>query len=72
MLGWVFLGWTSTKQRVKCLSQGHNAVPSDEAQTSNPSISSEALFHWAAALLNPEFNNISAFKHVFVLHYYII
>ena len=23
----VFLGWTSTKQRIKCLAQGHNAVP---------------------------------------------
>ena len=22
----VFLGWTSTKQRIKCLAQGHNAV----------------------------------------------
>ena len=27
MLGQVFLGWTSTKQRIKCLAQGHNAVP---------------------------------------------
>ena len=27
MLGWVFLGWTSTKQTIKCLAQGHNAVP---------------------------------------------
>ena len=27
MLGWVFLSWTSTKQRIKCLAQGHNAVP---------------------------------------------
>ena len=24
--GRVFLGWTSTKQRIKCLAQGHNAV----------------------------------------------
>ena len=27
MSGWVFLGLTSTKQRIKCLAQGHNAVP---------------------------------------------
>ena len=27
MLGWVFLGWTSTKQMVKHLAQGYNAVP---------------------------------------------
>ena len=25
--GRVFLGWTSTKQRIKCLAQGHNTVP---------------------------------------------
>ena len=27
MSGQVFLGWTSTKQRIKCLAQWHNAVP---------------------------------------------
>ena len=27
MLGRIFLGLTSTKQRKKCLAQGHNAVP---------------------------------------------
>ena len=27
MLGWVFLGLTSTKQGLMCLAQGHNAVP---------------------------------------------
>ena len=26
MSGWIFLGLTSTKQRIKCLAQGHNAV----------------------------------------------
>ena len=51
MSGWVFLGWTSTKQRIKCLAQGHNAVPSGEAITPNPSISSQALYHWATRLL---------------------
>ena len=27
MLGWVFLGLTSTKQRIECLAQEHKAVP---------------------------------------------
>ena len=27
MSGQVFLGLTSTKQRIKCLAQGHNTVP---------------------------------------------
>ena len=27
MSGWVDQGWTSTKQRIKCLVQGHNSVP---------------------------------------------
>ena len=27
MLGQVFLGWTSTKQRIKSLTKGHNAMP---------------------------------------------
>ena len=26
MLGWVFLGWTSTKQGLMCLAQGHNTL----------------------------------------------
>ena len=26
MSGWVFLGWTITKQGLMCLAQGHNAV----------------------------------------------
>ena len=28
MSGQVFLGLTSTKQRIKCLAEGHNTVPS--------------------------------------------
>ena len=27
MFGWVFLGLTSTKQRIKCHAQGHTTVP---------------------------------------------
>ena len=26
MLGHVFLGWTSVKQRIKCFAQGHNTA----------------------------------------------
>ena len=26
MSGWIFLGGTNTKQWIKCLAQGHNAV----------------------------------------------
>ena len=26
MLGWVFLGWSSSKQGLMCLAQGHNAL----------------------------------------------
>ena len=52
MSEWVFLGWTSTKQVLMCLAEGHNRVaPVSEAWTRNPSISSQALYHWATALL---------------------
>ena len=27
MLGQVFLSWTSSKERIKCLAQGHNTMP---------------------------------------------
>ena len=30
MSGWVFLGWISTKQRIKCLTQEHKAAPPEE------------------------------------------
>ena len=43
--GRVFLGWTSTKQRIKC-----QRSASDETWTHNPSILSQALYHWATAL----------------------
>ena len=52
MWGRVFLVWTSTKQRIRCLAQGNNAVSAaGEARTHNPSISSQALYHWVTALL---------------------
>ena len=36
MFGQVFLGWTSTKQRIKCLVQGHNAVPPVRLKPTTP------------------------------------
>ena len=48
VMSWrVFLGCTSTKQRIKCLAQRHNTVLSVR-----PSFSSQVLYHWATALLN--------------------
>ena len=48
MSGCAFLGWTSTKQRIKCLAQEHNTVPSVRLQPTTPQ-SSHALYHWATA-----------------------
>ena len=52
MSGQVLFGWTSTKQRIKCLAQGHKAVPlaAVKARTRNPSIRSLALYLWALYL----------------------
>ena len=36
MLGWVFLGWTSTKQGFMCPAQGQNTCDASEAPTANP------------------------------------
>ena len=33
-----------------CLAQGPQRTDAGEAQTSNPSVSSQALYHWATAL----------------------
>ena len=41
-------GWTSTKQMIKCLAQGLTAVPPARLE---PSISSQALYYWATAIL---------------------
>ena len=41
------LGWTSTKQRIK---YQHSASP--ETQNRNPSVTSQAFYHWATELLN--------------------
>ena len=46
--GRVYLGWTSTKLGLMCLAQGHNTM-TGEAQTRGPSVSSQALYHWATA-----------------------
>ena len=36
MSGWVFLGLTSTKQRIKCLAQGHNPVSPMRLEPTTP------------------------------------
>ena len=48
--GRVFLGWTSTKQGKMCLAQGPKRSHVGEAWTRGPSVSSQALYHWATAL----------------------
>ena len=49
MSGWFCLGLTSSKQQVKCLTQGYNTVTlaGSEARTSNPSIPSLMLLDTA-------------------------
>ena len=49
MLGQVFLGWTSTKQGLVCLAQGHNKVPPVMLEPATLWLS-QALYHWATAL----------------------
>ena len=51
MSGLVFLGWTSTKQRIKCLAQGHDAVPLVRLRPATPQSLSQAPYHWATKLL---------------------
>ena len=46
MSGQVFLGWTSRIQGLMCLAQEHNSG-AGEALTRSPSVSSQALYHWA-------------------------
>ena len=48
--GRVFLGWTSTKLGKMCLAQGLQHSDAGEARTRGPSVSSQALYHWATAL----------------------
>ena len=46
-LGWfpVFLGWTSTKQRIKCLAQVHNPVTTGCESSSIPSLTPRSHIH---------------------------
>ena len=48
--GRVFLGWTSTKLGQMCLAQGPQRSDACEARTCGPSVSSQALYHWATVL----------------------
>ena len=52
MSGRVFLGWTSTKQRIKCLAQGHNIVTPPRVRL-KPATLPSPVWHstnWATAL----------------------
>ena len=51
MSGRIFLDRTSAQQRIECLAQRTQHSASGETRTSNPSITSQALYHWATALL---------------------
>ena len=48
MWGRVFLAWTSIRLGLMCLAQGHYA---GDARTRGLSVSSQALYQWAAATL---------------------
>ena len=48
--GRFFLGLTSTKLGEMCLAQGPQRSDAGEARTRYPSVSSQALYHWATAL----------------------
>ena len=45
MWGLVFLGWTSTKQRIKSLAQGHNPVLPVRLEPATPPSSCAFIFH---------------------------
>ena len=45
-----------------CLAQGPQRSDAGEARTRSPSVSSQALYHWATAL--PEDNNSSLLKEI--------
>ena len=48
MSGLAFQVWTSTKQGLMCLAQGQDKCSdAGEIRTHNPSISRQALYHWA-------------------------
>ena len=48
MSGWVFLGWTSSKQRIKCLAQRHNTVTLPEGGGSSiPNLVNYQVSHCA-------------------------
>ena len=53
MSGRVFLVWTSTKQGLIYLAQGQ-CIDASEARIRNPSVLSQALYHWTIALPKQE------------------
>ena len=57
-VGQIFLGWTSTKLGQMCLAQGLQGSDACEARTRAPSVSSQALYHWATVLPFYEVNRV--------------
>ena len=43
----VYLGWTSTKLRIKCLAQGHNAASLVSLKPATPWSQVQHSYHWA-------------------------
>ena len=48
--GRVYLGWTNTKLGLMFLLKDPQRSDADETRTRGPSVSSQALYHWATAL----------------------
>ena len=62
--GRVFLGWTSTKLGKICLAQGPQRSDASEARIREPSVSSQALYHRATALLSSLVTNKTVVVHL--------
>ena len=67
MSGQVFLGWTNTKQRIKCLAQGHNAAPPVRLEPATPQARVNAFDGINAVHGNDvvTFKGLQAFKILF-------
>ena len=64
MLGWSSMGWTSAKQWIKHLAQGHNTVSARvEPQTSNPPILSLTLYQLSHCTPHRISSFLFGFKH---------
>ena len=62
--GQVFLGWTSIKLGLMCLTQRPQRSDACEARTRSPSVSSQAHYHWTTALPNQDWSRIERFNNI--------